>query len=413
MLKCRFLILGLILILGSSLVTGEKSDIKLLTPTIRGSTGLFTLPVAETPRQGEFGLGLNFHRFNRDPGTLTFTTFPVSMSVGLYDRVEAFVSFESYKRMSASDVLTNKAQPSDKLLPAYVASAEAVGYFNDAPFVDVPFGDGVGEVWAGAKFNVLSERGIGCLSLALQPVVRFSPSSQRHSKLQGLASGAFDAGLDLVASKRLKGRGTVTGKAGFLSGRDVDGVGRQSHLEWGVGIEWPLVKRSVRVVGELVGTTFVGRKISGLVNVVDPLDAYMGVRIPATSWLTLSGALNLHLNNTSSNYPEIVPSSRFAWLFQASFQHKINRVPTVECFASQEKVVAGDSVWIRAKLSDPDDDLLWLSWKSSGGHLSQQDSSVLLETSGLKAGKYSVMAEVGDEVNVASCSVDIEVQEPK
>ncbi|MGW8179434.1 MAG: hypothetical protein ACWGQW_11850, partial [bacterium] len=343
MLKTRLLGSGLILILGSSLVLGEKSDIKLLTPTTRGSAGLFTLPVAETPRQGEFGLGLNLHRFNRDPGALSFTVFPVSVSLGLHDRVEAFLSFEAYKRMSAGDVLTHKVQPDDRLLPAYVASAEAVGYFNDAPFVDVPLGDGAGEVWAGAKFNVLSERGIGCLSLALQPVVRFSPSSRRSSRLEGLASGAFDVGLDLVASKRLKGRGTLTGKAGFLSGRDVDGVGRQSHLEWGVGVEWPLVERFLRVIGEVDGNTFVGRTKSGLTNVVDPLDAYLGIRIPAKPWLTLSGALSLHLKNASSHYPTMVPSSRFGWLFQASFQRKINRVPTVECFAGREKVVAGET----------------------------------------------------------------------
>lgn len=375
--------------------------------------GLFALPVAETPRQGELGIGFSLHRFNRDPGALSFTVFPVSMSLGLYDRVEAFVSFESYKRLSANDVLTNKVQPVDELFPAHVASAEAVGYFNNAPFVDVPFGDGVGEFWAGAKFNVLSERGIGCLSLALQPVVRFSPSSRRSDKLQGLVTGTFDAGIDLIASKKLDGKGIVTGKAGFLSGRDVDGVGRQSQLEWGVGIEWPLVERSLRVIGELVGNTFLGPKESSLTNVVDPLDTYMGIRISATPWLTLSSALNLHLRNASRNSPEIVPSGRFGWLFQVSFQRKVNRVPTVECFTGSEKVIAGETVRIRARLSDPDDDLLWLSWKSSGGYLSQQDTSVLFDTSGLEAGKYSVMAEVGDEVNVASCSVDIEVQEQK
>jgi hypothetical protein len=163
-------------------------------------------------------------------------------------------------------------------------------------------------------------------------------------------------------------------------------------------------------MGELIGNTFLGEKESDLINVVSPVDTYAGVRIRATSWLTFSGALNLHLRNSSDSYRNIVASSRFGWIFQASFQRKINRPPMVECAVDKRHVIEGDSVTIRAKPSDPDDDILWLSWKSSGGRLSQQDSSVLLDTSGLEAGRYSVMAEVGDAETVASCSVDIEVE---
>jgi len=402
------LVLALCLSHWSSVALGEKADIKLLTPTISGSSGLFTLPVAETLRHGEFVLGLNSHRFNRDPGRLSFTVFPVSFTVGIHDQVELFGRVEAYKRVHGKDVLLYKVPPGGQLLPAFVASVNRLGYFNGSPFVDVPFGDGVGEFWIGAKFRFLSERGRGCLSLALQPVARFS-SGNRQRRLRGLTSGALDVGVSLVASKELQRKGTLTGKAGFLSGRNVEGVDRQNQLGWGIGIEWPLIRRTLRVVGELAANTFIGDKESNLINPVSPIVTYGGARIRAFSWLTFSSAVSLDMRRVS----DISTSSRFGWILQASFQRKINRPPKVECTSNRKSVVEGEAVRVRAKASDPDDDSLWLSWKSSGGRLSQENSSVVLDTSGLKAGRYSVMAEVGDDRSVASCSVDIEVKRRK
>ncbi len=384
----------------------QKQDIKLLTPTAGGSSGLFTLPKAETVRRGEISFGLSAHRFHRDPGALSFTIFPIAFSAGIHDRIEIFTSFEGYKRIGAQDVLIYKGTPEGTLLPAYISSAQTIGYFNDAPFVDVPFGDGAGDLWAGAKFNLLSEGRNNCLDFALQSIARFPTSSHTQRKLRGLTPGVFDAGLDIVASKRLKDKGTVAGKIGFLSGRNVDGIDRQHQLGWGAGLEWALIKPSLYIIGEFAGEKFLGEKAFDFVDVAGPLEAYVGFRIRGIPRLALSAALNFRL---SENDPKILPSSQLGWIFQASIQRKINRPPTIECLADRRRVVEGDTVHIRVKLLDPDDDVLWLSWKSSGGHLTPRDSFVILDTAGLDEGRYSVMAEAGDDTSVASCSVDIDV----
>lgn len=410
--KLRFFCLTAVWVQGCflSVALGEKSDIKYLTPNIYGSTGLFTVPVAETLRQGEFAVGFSSYRFNRDPGALELTVAPFAISVGLHDRVEFFTSFEGYKRTEGRDVLVGKMQNGGGLLPAYVASVNRIGYSNDGPFLDVSQGEGIGDLWTGAKINVLTERGIGCLSLAVQPMARFSLSSDRKAKLKGLTSGTMDAGFDLIASKVIGRRGSLSGKLGFFSGTDVEGVGRQEQFSWGAGLEWPLIRRSFRILGELTGITFIGRKDSSLVNAVSPLDANVGARIYAASWLTISGALNIHLKNTSRGHPDIIASNRFGWIFQISLQRKINRPPVIVCRAGRSRVLEGETVTVVARLSDPDDDAVWLSWKSNGGRLTEQGRSVLLETSGMDPGRYSVMAEVGDERSVASCSVDITVE---
>ena len=54
-----------------------------------------------------------------------------------------------------------------------------------------------------------------------------------------------------------------------------------------------------------------------------------------------------------------------------------------------------------------------MTWKASGGALTQQDDSATLDTSGLDPGRYSVMVEVSDGEKIASCSEDITVEKRK
>jgi hypothetical protein len=190
----------------------------------------------------------------------------------------------------------------------------------------------------------------------------------------------------------------------------VEGVGRQHQLSWGAGVEWPLIRPSLRVLAELTGIHFAGEKQWELVNAVSPIDTNLGGRIRISSCLTVSAALNIHLKNSP---PNMVASNRFGWIFQASFQRKVNRPPVVECGLARRTAVEGETIILRARLSDPDDDALWLSWLSNGGRLSQEGVSVRLDTTGMEPGRYSVMAEVGDESNVSSCSVDIIVVKPE
>ena len=78
------------------------------------------------------------------------------------------------------------------------------------------------------------------------------------------------------------------------------------------------------------------------------------------------------------------------------------------CSADRNSVLVGEPVQIVAKASDPDNDPLTYSWESNGGPIRGQETSAGLDTTGLKAGHYSVTGHVGDgRGGTASCQLGI------
>lgn len=386
----------------------DKEKIKKLTPTHRGSTGLFNLYVAETLRQGEFSISAAAHKFYRDPGKIDYTIFPTTFTVGLHNRIELFGSFETYKRVNADDILVNKVLPGGAIVPTRLRNGQ-VAFFNDSPFMDTGFGDGTGDLWAGLKFNLLSERYGHPFGFAVQPIARFHLTDDRQHLLRGLTSGATDAGVDMIVSKNIRGGGTVTGNFGFLFADDINNADRQHSFNWGGGFEVPLGRMPVHVVGEVLGRYFYGStRTSNLVNDQDPVDAYAGLRMYPASWMALSAAANYHLTGTGIQGAK--DADCLGFYVQAAFNRKINMPPTAACSVDRATVRPGETVRVTATVDDPDNDSLAVTWKASAGRLTQADTSATLDTTGLTAGRYSVMAEVSDGKAVASCSVDITVE---
>ena len=197
---------------------------------------------------------LNITHFNREPGDLDFTLFPVSITVGLHDRVEFFVAWETHRRVNGNAILVNKVGPGDPIVPARLNnSMGSVGFFNDSPFLDVGSGQGSGELRSGLKFNLLSEVRGNRLSLAIQPIIKFPLSQSRTRLLQGLTNGTLEAGYDLILSKNVAHGGTLTGNYGHLFAGDSQGIRLQHRMNYGLGFEMPIGAGSVRAIGELVG----------------------------------------------------------------------------------------------------------------------------------------------------------------
>jgi outer membrane protein OmpA-like peptidoglycan-associated protein/opacity protein-like surface antigen len=90
-----------------------------------------------------------------------------------------------------------------------------------------------------------------------------------------------------------------------------------------------------------------------------------------------------------------------------------NRPPTLSCSTDRNSVLIGETVQITATASDPDNDPLAYSWKSTGGRIHGTEASVKFDSTGTKAGHYAIDGHVDDgRGGVADCQLAIEVQEP-
>ncbi len=410
--KHSLLILLITVFIGASAAAQDREKIKRLTPTHKGTTGLINLAVADTLRQGEFSISTAAHKFFRNPGQMDFTIFPVTFTVGLHDRIELFASMEAYKRTHADGLVVNKLLPRDPVVPSRLNDRQTpggvLGFYNDAPFMDVGFGDGSGDLWAGVKFGLLSEHYGAPFSFAVQPIARFHLTDNRQHLLRGLTSGATDAGFDAIVSKNLPGGGTLTGNLGFLFAGDLHGANRQNSFNWGGGFLLPLGTPMVNLVGEVLGRHFSGSTPSAFTNSDDPIDAYAGLRLFPARWMALTAAAAYNMTGTS--VPGMPDANCLGFYVQTAFQRKINRPPVVECSADPTTVIEGDSTRITASIFDEDDDVLSISWRTSGGRLTETNSSATLDTTGLTPGRYSVVVEASDADNVVACSVDITVE---
>jgi outer membrane protein OmpA-like peptidoglycan-associated protein len=90
---------------------------------------------------------------------------------------------------------------------------------------------------------------------------------------------------------------------------------------------------------------------------------------------------------------------------------KVHQPPTMVCAADRLSVAAGAPVQITATAADAEHESLTYTWTANGGTITGSGPSVMLDTSGLPAGRYTVTGHVGDEHGgTANCSVDVDAQ---
>ena len=395
-----------VLILITSAPAQSKEQIKQLAVTAQGSTGLFNLYLARTLRPGEVSLGLNFSHFHREPGDLDFTLYPVSLAVGVYERVEFFLSWEAQRRVHADAIQVNKLAPDSPLVSARLENGEAA-FFNDAPFLDVGFGSGPGELRTGVKLNLLSEEEYP-LSVAIQPILKLPLSRHRSRLVRGLTNGSLETGYDLILSKNLPRGGIFTFQQGYLFAEDSQTI--EHRLNYGVGYQLPVGTGKIQNIGELTGSVFLGDESPGA-NPKSPLDLYLGLRIWPSRHISFSAAYNATLRRLSPNSAPfgVESTGRSGWFFQLSYHRKINRPPSLRCVPQETVLTTGDTTTISAVIEDLDDSQLSLTWTANGGNIEQRGILVVFDSSGLAADQYRVTAEVADRDSSATCSTEITV----
>lgn len=408
-LKRSLTLATLILFLTTPAPGSRKEKIKRLTPTVRGSTGILGVFLPDTLRPGEYSIGFHNTYFHREPGDLDITLFPLSFTFGFHNRLELFFSWEAYKRVHAEAILVNKLDASQPIVPSRLPTPEAIlAFYNDTPFMDVGFGSGKGDLWAGAKINLFSEGRGAPMGLALQPIARFPVSKHRTHRLRGLTAGATDWGLDLIFSKNLGRRSILAGNAGLLLATDVRDLDRQSRFNYGLGGELPIARTQASLTWELLGSAFYGSK-TGWANPISPLEFQGGLRLFVKPWLTITAAYRLNLRSLDEQRFGVPAAGRHGWFAQLIFQRKINKPPSAECRPQTVTIREGETTTIRLKALDPDDDRLIVTWRTSGGKVIQQGRTAILDSTGLRAGKYTVKADLTDGNSTATCRTEVTV----
>lgn len=90
----------------------------------------------------------------------------------------------------------------------------------------------------------------------------------------------------------------------------------------------------------------------------------------------------------------------------------VNRPPMLNCIVEPQTVTEGQTATIRSNANDPNNDPLTFEWSSSSGRVSGQ-SAATFDSTGLSPGRYTVTANVRDEKNTVTCSVDVNVEKNK
>ncbi|MDA2935028.1 PKD domain-containing protein [Acidobacteria bacterium AH-259-D05] len=101
-----------------------------------------------------------------------------------------------------------------------------------------------------------------------------------------------------------------------------------------------------------------------------------------------------------------------------------NRPPILNCVPKQTTVTEGDLVTIQTNATDPDRDSLTHEWSATSGirsnavvlstrNIAPQNGSGVYNSTGVKAGRYTIKAEVSDGKHRVSCSVNVMVEKNK
>src|SRR5690606_20818616 len=130
-----------------SMMTMEP-DRRPATTTVDGDTGLWFVPTAEVlgPRKWSFSI----YRKNLDyeQGFTDVSTFPITFAVGLGERVELFTAIEAVRRIDRDT----------RPLFFDTADNDGGGVVNEYPHVREAWsGNDFGDIWVGAKINLLSQ----------------------------------------------------------------------------------------------------------------------------------------------------------------------------------------------------------------------------------------------------------------
>jgi len=227
--------------------TGD--DRRPATTTFFGDTGLWFVPTGEILPTGRWSVSGYRAGFNFEQGFSNVAHIAATFGVGVRDRLELFGSWRLDTRIDR-DVRPLFAAPCPTCLQ--VTDPTVGGVLNEHPYVRQQWiGDNLGDLFVGAKVNLLSEHRQAPVAFAVRGMVKL-PTGDRDA---GASTGQADILLDGVVSKEVNGNVELSGFGGLTwRGKPDEPVEFElsNGFRWGVGAGFP-TRSALRLFTELHG----------------------------------------------------------------------------------------------------------------------------------------------------------------
>ena len=166
------------------------TDVRPATTTFMGDTGLWYVPTAEILPARKWSVSGYRVNFDDNQGFTDVSNWPVTFGFGVRDRVELFGSFVVVNRIDRDVRPLFLAAASAAQLGA---NRQAGGFVPQNPLARSAWsGNQVGDLWAGAKFNLWSEWRQQPAALAIRAMVK-APTGDTDSGAS-TGQGGFRAG---------------------------------------------------------------------------------------------------------------------------------------------------------------------------------------------------------------------------
>lgn len=399
-----------------SMMTME-ADRRPATTTVDGDTGLWFVPTAEVlgPRKWSFSI----YRKNLDyeQGFTDVSTWPITLAVGLGDRVEVFTAVEAVRRIDRDT----------RPLFFDTGTDEGGGVVNQYPYVREAWsGNDFGDIWVGAKFALLQQYEQDPVSFGIRARVKIPTASED----EGAGTGKMDFGVDAIISAEANERVEWAGTVGYMHRGDPDDFDLSNGIRYGFGLGFPS-RQGLRLTTEIHGEMLLSDEVVGTSRLVaedgslsplvsgndSPLNATIGLTWQHRGGFFAGAGVNWAMKydgrSESGNFED---ESGDSLGFQVRLGYHpgvrvytppppppppppapaANAAPTVSARCEPGTVAPGGSATVIATAQDADGDAITYSWTAASGTLATPSDRQSVWTAPMQPGSYPVTVTVND-----------------
>jgi outer membrane protein OmpA-like peptidoglycan-associated protein len=411
-----------------------QTETRPATTTTSGDTGLWFVPTGEVLPARGWSFSAQRVNFDYEQGFTDVSNFPITFGFGVADRAEIFGAWTVVRRIDRD------------IRPLFFPTFDGVpaaGVVNEYPFNSRAWsGNQLGDLWVGAKLNLLSQYRESPAAFGLRALVKV-PTADTD---EGAGTGKADFAFDGILSSELNERVELSAFAGFIVRGDPDEFDLVNGLRWGVGAGTPS-RRSLRVTAELHGEinlddAVVPRGPTILSPTLLTADSVQENPVTGTIGLTWQGRRGVFVGAALNWNARLDGRSEFGAFTDETgdslgFQLRIgyhpgvrsyvaatatvpvpaaaaaNRPPTVHARCEPCTVEIGRVATVFADAVDPDGDALTYVWNAPAGALGSRAAPQTPWTAPMQEGPVPIAITVTDgKGGTATDAVTLQVIRP-